>query len=75
VSDSCGHSFQGFIPVATVMPPISAAAIGPKKVLRSSGISASTAAAAVSVIGRNRRTVAPVIASTRLCPAWMSFSI
>ena len=33
------------------MPPISAVAIGPKKLLRNSGISASTAAAAVRVIG------------------------
>ena len=57
------------------MPPINAVAIGPKKLLRSSGISASTAAAAVSVIGRKRRTVAPMMASKRLCPARMSCSI
>jgi hypothetical protein len=57
------------------MPPISAVAIGPKKFERSSGISASTAAAAVSVIGRKRRTVAPTIASKRPWPAAMSCSI
>ena len=48
--------------VALVIPPMSAVAIGPKKLLRNSGISASTAAAAVSVIGRKRRTVASTIA-------------
>ena len=39
-----------------------ATAIGPKNSLRMSGIIASTAAAAVSTIGRKRRTVASMIA-------------
>ena len=61
--------------VAITMPPIIATAIGPKKSLRTSGISASTAAAAVSTIGRKRRTVAPTTASHGACPAAMSWSI
>ncbi len=61
--------------VATTMPPIIATAIGPKKSLRVSGIIASTAAAAVSTIGRKRRTVAPTIASHGAAPAAMSCSI
>ncbi len=40
-----------------MIPPINAVAIGPKKLLRNKGISARTAAAAVRVIGRKRRTV------------------
>ena len=56
-------------------PPIIATAMGPKKSLRVNGISASTAAAAVNTIGRNRRTVAPITESHGVCPATMSRSI
>ena len=45
-----------------------ATAIGPQKTLRDSGIIASTAAAAVSTIGRKRRTAASTIASQRSTP-------
>lgn len=50
-------------------PPIIATAIGPKKILRERGIMASTAANAVRMIGRKRRTVASIIASHVGCPA------
>ena len=52
-----------------------ATAIGPKNALRDSGIIASTAASAVSTIGRKRRTVASTIACQRSWPAAMSWSI
>ncbi len=39
-------------PVATIKPPMMAIAIGPQKTLLESGIIASTAAAAVKMIGR-----------------------
>ena len=45
-----------------------ATAIGPQNALRDSGIIASIAAAAVSMIGRKRRTVASTIASQGGCP-------
>ena len=61
--------------MAIRIPPIIATAIGPKKSLRVSGIIASTAAAAVSTIGRKRRTVAPITASHGAAPAAMSWSI
>ena len=48
--------------VATISPPMIATAIGPQKTLRDSGIIASTAAAAVRTIGRQRRTAASTIA-------------
>jgi hypothetical protein len=41
--------------VAAITPPIIANAIDAQNTSRASGISANTAAAAVSVIGRNRR--------------------
>ena len=53
-----------------------ATAIGPQKTLRDKGIIASTAAAAVRMIGRNRRTAASTIASqvgtplARSCSIW-----
>ena len=64
----------GSAPVATIRPPMIATAIGPKNTLRDSGIIASTAASAVSTIGRKRRTVASMIAcvaacARRRCPA------
>ena len=49
--------------VATINPPMMATAIGPQKTERESGIMASTAAAAVSTIGRRRRTADSTIAS------------
>ena len=52
-----------------------ATAIGPKNTLRDSGIIASTAARAVSTIGRNRRTVASIIACHGASPAALSCSI
>src|SRR6202007_2727485 len=55
--------------VATVIPPIRGVAMGPKKLLRNSGIRPRTAAMAVKVIGRKRRTAAPTIASKRVCPS------
>ena len=48
--------------VATIRPPMIATAIGPQNTLRDNGIIASTAAAAVSTIGRKRRTAASTIA-------------
>src|SRR6185369_4234304 len=48
--------------VATMRPPMIATAIGPQNTERDSGIIASTAAAAVSTIGRNRRTADSTIA-------------
>jgi len=39
-------------PVATINPPMIAIAMGPQKTLLDSGIMASTAAAAVKIIGR-----------------------
>ena len=48
--------------VATIRPPMMATAIGPQNTLRDSGIIASTAAAAVSTIGRKRRTADSTIA-------------
>ena len=50
--------------VATISPPMMATAIGPKNTLRDSGIIARTAASAVSTIGRKRRTVDSMIATT-----------
>ena len=61
--------------MATISPPMIATAIGPKNTLRDSGIIASTAASAVSTIGRKRRTVASMIACQRSSPAAMSCSI
>ncbi|MNE11046.1 hypothetical protein D3C80_1037870 [compost metagenome] len=52
-----------------------ATAIGPKNTLRDNGIMASTAASAVSTIGRKRRTVASMIACQRSTPAAISCSI
>ncbi len=52
-----------------------ATAIGPKNTERDSGIIASTAASAVSTIGRKRRTVASMIASHAGLPCAMSCSI
>ena len=52
-----------------------AKAIGPQSTLRASGIIASTAAAAVSTMGRKRRTVASRIACHSGWPAAMSCSI
>ncbi len=52
-----------------------ATAIGPQKIWRDRGIIASTAAAAVSMIGRKRRTAEPTIASHVLLPACSSCSI
>jgi hypothetical protein len=52
-----------------------ATAIGPQKTLRVSGIIARIAAAAVSMIGRKRRTVDPTIASQAGLPAFSSCSI
>ena len=49
--------------VATTNPPMMAIAIGPQKPERDNGIIASTAAAAVSTIGRNRRTADSTMAS------------
>src|SRR3954447_14884762 len=48
--------------VATSSPPMIATAIGPQKLLRVRGIIARIAAAAVSMIGRNRRTVDSIMA-------------
>jgi hypothetical protein len=56
--------------VATISPPMMATAIGPQKTLRVSGIIARMAAAAVSMIGRKRRTVEPTIASQGGMPAF-----
>src|SRR5690349_21571739 len=61
--------------VATISPPMIATAIGPKNTLRDNGIIAKTAASAVNTIGRNRRTVASIIACQGLSPAAMSCSI
>ena len=47
-------------------------AIGPQNTLRVSGIIASTAAAAVSTTGRDRRTVASTIAAHGAMPRAMS---
>ncbi len=52
-----------------------ATAIGPQNTLRDSGIIASTAAAAVSTIGRRRRTADSTIASQAGTPAARSLSI
>ncbi|MNW20841.1 hypothetical protein D3C71_2214290 [compost metagenome] len=52
-----------------------ATAIGPKNTLRDNGIIANTAAIAVSTIGRNRRTVASMIACQGFNPAAISCSI
>ncbi|MNC81482.1 hypothetical protein D3C75_1346280 [compost metagenome] len=52
-----------------------ATAIGPKNTLRDNGIIARTAASAVNTIGRNRRTVASMIACQGFNPAAMSCSI
>src|SRR4051812_43200489 len=49
--------------VATTRPPMMATAIGPQNTERDSGIIASAAAAAVSTIGRQRRTAASMTAS------------
>jgi single stranded DNA-binding protein len=56
-------------------PPMMATAIGPKKALRESGIIASTAAAAVSTMGRKRRTADSTIASQAGTPLARSCSI
>src|SRR5262245_44675820 len=58
--------------VATVSPPMMATAIGPQKLLRVSGIIARIAAAAVSRIGRKRRTVDSITASHGEWPACRS---
>ena len=52
-----------------------ATAIGPQNTLRDSGIIASTAAAAVSTIGRKRRTAASTIAFQAATPRARSCSI
>ena len=52
-----------------------AAAIGPQNTLRESGIIASTAAAAVRMIGRKRRTAASTMAVQVGTPAATSCSI
>jgi len=52
-----------------------ATAIGPQNTLRESGIIASTAAAAVSMIGRKRRTAASTIAVPAATPRERSCSI
>src|SRR5438876_9034362 len=61
--------------VATTRPPMIDMAIGPQKTLRVSGIMASTAAAAVSTTGRERRTVASTIALQGAAPRATSWSI
>ena len=59
--------------VATIRPPIMATAIGPQKMLRDSGIMASTAAAAVNTMGRRRWVAASTIASQVDRPAaWLA---
>jgi hypothetical protein len=50
-------------------PPIMASAVGAQNTSAASGINARTAAAAVSVIGRNRRTADSMIAVKASCPA------
>src|SRR4029453_16019643 len=61
--------------VATTRPPMIEMAIGPQNTLRVSGIIASTAAAAVSTTGRERRTVASTMAVHGAMPRAMSWSI
>src|SRR5207244_8762344 len=61
--------------VATTRPPMIEIAIGPQKTLCVSGIMASTAAAAVSTTGRERRTVASTMAVHGAMPREMSWSI
>ncbi len=62
--------------VATTSPPMIATAMGPQKTERDRGIMASTAAAAVSTMGRSRRTADSTIASqvgmplARSCSIW-----
>jgi hypothetical protein len=61
--------------VATINPPMIATAIGPQNTERESGIIASTAVAAVKIIGLKRRTAEPTIASQTGMPAEISCSI
>ena len=61
--------------VATTSPPMMATAMGPQNTLRDSGIMASTAAAAVSTMGRSRRTAASMMASHAGTPRARSSSI
>ena len=61
--------------VATTNPPMIATAIGPQNTLRDKGIIASTAAAAVSTMGRMRRTADSTIASQAGTPRARSCSI
>lgn len=49
--------------VATSKPPAIATAIGPQKILGMSGNMPKIAAAAVSIIGRKRKTAESIIAS------------
>ena len=53
--------------VAAIRPPMMASAIGPQKGEPASGISARTAADAVSTIGLKRRTAEPMMASRARC--------
>src|SRR5450830_100453 len=62
-------------PVAMIKPPIIATAIGPQKTERDKGIIASTAAAAVNMIGRNRHTADSMTAVQGSTPASISCSI
>src|SRR5205085_3156196 len=61
--------------VATMRPPMIATAIGPQKTDRDSGIIARTAAAAVSTMGRRRRTADSTIAFHVGTPLALSCSI
>ncbi len=61
--------------VATIRPPMMATAIGPQNTERDSGIMASTAAAAVSTMGRMRRTALSTMASQAGIPLARSCSI
>src|SRR5690606_17198108 len=62
--------------VAMIRPPMMATAMGPQKALRDSGIIASTAVAAVSMMGRARPTAASTMAvqtgspSRTCCSIW-----
>jgi len=61
--------------VAPNRPPAMAMAIGPQKVLGISGAMPRIAAAAVSMMGRNRRTAESMMAFQGACPSAICFSI